>query len=132
MLLACLQCRGTDRDKAEVFHRIISPRIEPFVTVTDKDLRTALRFMISIVTVFEEMTREMIRQPAMGVNFIIFQERILRYAPTIDGMMNDFLDEIFGETSHRVLKDEFIERLANLGWKYLNMSNLYELFTLAL
>ena len=105
--------------------------MEPFVSVTDKDLRTALNFMFGIVTILEEMTREMIRQPAMGMNFNIYQERILKYGPTYDGMIEDFNDEVFGEYVSRISKNEFISNLANQGWKYFNMANLKELFSIS-
>ena len=76
--------------------------MDPYVSVSDKDLRTALNFMFGIVTILEEMTREMIRQPAMGMNFSIYQERILKYSPTYDGMIEDFNDEVFGEYASRI------------------------------
>ena len=46
--------------------------MEAYVSAEDKDLRTALTFMFGIVTILEEMTRDMIRQPAMGMNFSIY------------------------------------------------------------
>ena len=105
--------------------------MDPYVSVSDKDLRTALKFMFGIVTILEEMTREMIRQPAMGMNFSIYQERILKYSPTYDGMIEDFNDEVFGEYASRISKNEFISNLANQAWKYFNMTNLKELFSIS-
>ena len=105
--------------------------MDPYVSVSDKDLRTALNFMFGIVTILEEMTREMIRQPAMGMNFSIYQERILKYSPTYDGMIEDFNDEVFGEYASRISKNEFISNLANQAWKYFNMTNLKELFSIS-
>ena len=88
--------------------------------------------MISIVTVLEEMTREIIRQPAMGLNFSIYQERIQKYSPTYDGMMDDFFDHVFGEYNNKIYKEEFIGNLAAQGWKYFNINNLNELFSMNL
>ena len=94
--------------------------MESSVSVEDKDLKIAFHFMVSIVSILEEMTRDMIRQPAMGMNFSIFQERILKYAPTFDGMVEDFNDEIFGEYANRIDKAEFIDNMGTHGWKYFN------------
>ena len=74
----------------------------------------------------------MIRYPAMGVNFLIYQERILKYQPTFDGMIEDFNDEIFGEYTNRISKDEFIGNLTSQGWKYFSFNNLKELFSIGL
>ena len=69
ILLACVQCEGSDTDKAEVFLRVVSPEMLDHIVSIDKDLRTAVHFMITISTIFEEMTREISRNPSMGMNF---------------------------------------------------------------
>ena len=111
---------------------MINPQQEINVSLNDRDLKKSLQFMISIVTFLEEMTRDMIRHPAMGVNFSIYQERVLKYQPTFDGMIEDFNDEVFGEYTNRLSKDEFASNLANQAWKYFNFKNLKDLFSIAL
>ena len=56
----------------------------------------------------------------------------MKYQPTFDGMIEDFNDEVFGEYTNRISKDEFLSNLANQAWKYFNFKNLKELFTIAL
>ena len=75
------------------------------IPLIDKDLRLALNFMITTATILEEMTRDMIKQPALGLNYQTYQNKIKRYEPTYNGMMEDFYDDIFGEYSNRSSKD---------------------------
>ena len=56
----------------------------------------------------------------------------MRYQPTFDGMIEDFNDEVFGEYTNRLNKDEFSSNLANHAWKYFNFKNLKDLFSIAL
>ena len=56
----------------------------------------------------------------------------MKYQPTFDGMIEDFNDEVFGEYTNRISKDEFLSNLSNQAWKYFNFKNLKELFTIAL
>lgn len=69
ILLGCFQCGGSDLEKAEVFQRVVSPELHSNLSVSDRDLRTAFHFMISLATVLEEMTREIVRNPTLGINF---------------------------------------------------------------
>ena len=43
----------------------------------------------------------------MGVNWKIYQDRIKKYEPTYEGMLEDFLDNVFGEFSNRASIDHF-------------------------
>jgi len=104
--------------------------MDPNVNVNDKDLQTTLFFMISTATVLEEMIRDICRHPTMGVNFYAYQQKIRRYKPTYDGMMEDFVDSVFGEYLNKVSKKTFIENLAYQGWKYFHLANLNALFSL--
>ena len=129
ILLGCLRCGGDKRDKAEVFHRVVNPEMTT-MTLTDKDLKTALFFMVSIATILEEMTQEMMRQPTMGMNFRDYQLKIKKYKPTYDGMMDDFYDTVFGEFANRISHEDFITNLTASSWKYFEVPNLNEMFAL--
>ena len=69
ILLGCVQCGGIDEQKAEVFHRVVQPEMLSQIPISDNDVREALHFMISTATILEEMTRDMMRRPSMGVNY---------------------------------------------------------------
>lgn len=103
---------GTGKEKSEVFIRVVAPEMTQSVNVTDKDLRVALHFMISTATILEEMIRDMIKNPTMGVNWKIYQDKIKKYEPTYEGMLEDFLDNVFGEFSNRASIDHFKFSLA--------------------
>ena len=58
VLYGIVHYNGTDYEKAEVFHRVVAPENYDVVSITDKDLSAAMRFMITIATIIEEMTRD--------------------------------------------------------------------------
>ena len=102
------------------------------ISQTDKDLNVAINFLISIASIFEEMTRDLIKNPGMGINYTAYSNKIRKYAPTYEGIVNDFHDSIFGEFSNRATMEEFKIRLTADGWKYFNLTNLNELFAIML
>ena len=118
ILLACVQCSGSERTKAEVFSRVFAPEMEEYINLNDKDLKVAFHFMISTATMFEEMVRDIAKQPMMGLKSQLYQDRIKKYAPTYDGMTEDFYDSVFGEFALKCTREEFIDKLAAHGWKY--------------
>ena len=63
LLLGCLHCSGFDSEKAQVFHRVVSPELHDMVLLSDKDLRKSMLFMITAATILEEMTHDMIANP---------------------------------------------------------------------
>ena len=132
ILLACVRCRGKSEDKARVFHRVVSPEMAQSIPVTDGDLRTALFFLITTATILEEMVRDMMKNPAMGMNYKVYQDKIKRYAPTYEGMISEFQDVIFGEYANRTNCETFVKTLAQNGWKYFDRKNLNQLFAITL
>ena len=88
--------------------------------------------MVSTATILEEMFRDIAKQPTMGLNAQIYLDRIRKYAPTYDGMTEDFYDKLFGEFSNRITRQEFIDNLTRNGWQYFNLANLNEQFVLNL
>ena len=132
ILLACVQCSGSDRGKAEVFSRVFAPDMGEHINQNDKDLKLSFHFMVSTATIFEEMVRDLAKQPMMGLNAQLYQDRIKKYAPTYDGMTDDFYDNMFVEFASQSTRQEFISNLAANGWKYFDLANLNELFVLNL
>ena len=118
LLLGCVHCEGFDSQCSAVFHRIVAPEFDDIISITDRDLQTALRFMIITATILEEMTREMIAHPEVKPNYKVYERKIRKYEPTIDGIIQDFQDTVFGEFLNRRSRDTFIEMLAQEGWKY--------------
>ena len=125
-----INCSGFDSEKAQVFHRVVAPEYASIVSITDKDLETALRFLVTMATILEEMTRDMKANPAAEVDYNHYARKIKRYEPTYQAMMDDFENTIFGYFYNRRNKDQFIEMLATDGWKYFSVANLNELFSI--
>ena len=130
LLLGVLHCGGFDSEKAAVFHRVVAPEYASIVSITDKDLETAIRFMVIVATILEEMTNDMIEEPSPVIDYQFYKRKIKRYEPTFTAMMDDFENTIFGLFYNRRNKDQFIEMLATDGWKYFSVQNLNELFSI--
>ena len=47
-----------------------------------------MRFMISIVTIFEEMQQDQIDNPKVKLDYKIYTRKIKKYGPTFDGIMD--------------------------------------------
>ena len=60
LLLGLLQCPGSNLEKAKCFYMIVQPSYDAYITYQDRDLQRALHFLISLSTVLEEMTQDMI------------------------------------------------------------------------
>ena len=111
---------------------MVAPEYTSIVTITDKDLETAIRFLVTIATILEEMTLDMIENPTADVDYKLYARKIKRYEPTFKAMMDDFENTIFGYFYNRRNKEQFIEMLATEGWKYFSVKNLNELFSIIL
>lgn len=48
----------------------------------------------------------------MGVNWKIYQDRVRKFEPTYEGMIEEFLDNIFGSQSRRASYEHFTKSLA--------------------
>ena len=88
--------------------------------------------MISIVTIFEEMQRDFISNPKAKLDFDykIYARKIKKYGPTFEGIMSMFENDIFGELHARRNKGHFIDLMTFHGWKYFNLRNFNELFSI--
>ena len=60
LLMGILRCRGSYKDKAEVFQRVVQPEGQRRIMITDKDIRLALYFMTSLATILQMMQNQMV------------------------------------------------------------------------
>ena len=111
---------------------MVSPELNDMVLLTDKDLRKSMLFMITAATILEEMTRDMITNPLQQVDYKLYENKILKYKPTLKGIFEDFEDSVFGVPYNRRHRETFVDMLAVEGWKYFQVKNLNELFALML
>lgn len=75
---------------------MVAPEYDTIISITDKDLSTGIRFLVSTATIIEEMTRDFVSNPAAEVNYAHYQKNIKRYEPTFMAILEDFEDSIFG------------------------------------
>ena len=130
ILYGCINCVGFEIEKAHAFHRVIAPEYNKNVQIQDSDLRTAFFFLVTCVTVIEEMTRDF--SAGREIDYEIYEDKVEKYKPTFEGMLEDFQDELFGEYGNSVDGKQLDERLSQVGWKYFSLRNLNELFALKL
>ena len=109
---------------------MIAPEFNDMVTITDKDLKVALRFLILSATIMEEMQLDLIARPYEKPDYAIYSRRIAKYEPTLEGMLADFEDNIFGYFYNRRTIESFIDHLKEEGWKYFSVQNLNEMFSI--
>ena len=60
------------------------------------------------------------------------QWKVAKYEPTIAGILEDFEDSVFGYFYNRRTLECFIDKLTEEGWKYFNVHNLNEMFSIFL
>lgn len=132
ILFGCVHCSGSGSEKAAVFYRVVMPAYETAIQFSNKDLRKSFLFMVNTATIFEELTRDLIEAPTAPLDAKAYEFRIRKYKPTFDGMVDQFLDSVFGEAHNRRSREDFIERLSSDSWKYFDIKNLNEMFTICL
>ena len=132
ILYGCVHCMGFESEKSVVFHRVVAPEYQDVVTITDRDLRKSLHFLITAATILEQMTRDILADPSAPVNYKKYQKKVRKYRPTLEGMMERFQDDVFGAFYNRRPRETFIELLATDGWKYFSLKNLNTLFSIML
>lgn len=62
VLLGCLNCTGSDKDKAEVFLRVVAPEMGMRILVSDNDIRLAIFFLTNLSTILLHMTTKQVRE----------------------------------------------------------------------
>ena len=95
----------------------------------NKDIKTAIFFMISMSTVIEEMTTDLIQSKEMEVNYEKYEDKIHNHKIIYESIYNSFCDSVFGEFANKVKREVFKENLADEGWKYFNSKSLNDIFT---
>jgi len=128
MLAGLLQCSGSNVQKAKCFFLVTSPEMEPYISLKDKDLRTALNFLVTISTVIEEMTQDMLKSSNINVDYSKYLKKVERHSEIYDEIYEDFRDHLFGEFANKSTRAEFKERLASEGWKYFDANKLNGMF----
>jgi len=74
----------------------VSPDQDSSVIITDADLRSAYRFLIICATVLQEFIIDFGANPGAEINPKAYLKKLKKYEPTIEAMMEDYEDGIFG------------------------------------
>ena len=132
ILIGCLKCSGLDSQKAEVFYRVVQPEMSDRVLVFDQDIRIAIFFLTNRATILEFMQRTMIKKSHNLANFDFepYKIKMDAYEEVFDAVFEDFTNSMFGLYSNSVNKDTFQFKLRMDGWKYFDLHNLNELFSI--
>ena len=85
--------------------------------------------MISFATIIEEMTNDMVRSnDFMQTEYEKYLELAEERKPVYENIYNAFVDDMFGEFSNRIKREEFNESLAKDGYKWFDMKGLNKVF----
>ena len=132
LLLGIIYCEGYISHKAQAFHRVVCPEQEKLVSISDKDLKTCVRFLITTSTIFERMTRDIIKQKVDIVNYFYYEKKVKKYDLIYEDIVEQFTVDIFGDYWNKVDKKVFVHHLSVAGWKYFTVLDLNTLFDITI
>lgn len=55
-----------------------------------------MMFLITAATILEQMIRKLIKNPSFQIDYSAYQKKIEKYEPTLDGLLEDFENTVFG------------------------------------
>lgn len=110
--------------------RIACPENDEYVSITDRDLIDSIRFLISISTILEMLTRDLIASHSPIVDYNKYALKIKQYRPVYDSIFEHFTDEVFGEYLNKVQRDALHHYMAVSGWMYFSVKDLNMFFTI--
>ena len=92
MLYGCLNCSGTDSEKAEVFHRVVQPELQHRVVIADKDIRMSVFFLTNISTVLLYMTEREVRAAEQNqqFDFQFLRQKMSMYEVVFQSVIDGF------------------------------------------
>ena len=61
------------------------------------------------------------RDDTTEFEFNIYSDKMIDYSVVFDEVVNDFINETFGEYANKVSSEEFLESLQFCGWKYFDL-----------
>ena len=132
ILIGCLKCSGKDSQKAEAFYRVVQPEMGDRVLIFDKDIRMCIFFLCNLATILEFMQRNL-RRDITGSNMIdveYYRKKMDAYERVFDAVIDDFNNSMFGPFANSVTRKVFQQNLMKDGWKYFELNNLNELFSM--
>ena len=102
------------------------------VLVFDQDIRMAIFFLTNRATILEFMQKSMIKKShdLASFDFEPYKVKMDAYEEVFDAVFEDFSNSMFGLYSNSVNKDTFQFKLRLDGWKYFDLHNLNELFSI--
>ena len=65
-----------------------------------------------------------------GIDLEVYKEKMNNYEEVFDAVIEDFNNSMFGFYSNSVTRKEFQQNLMSDGWKYFDLKNLNELFSI--
>ena len=65
-----------------------------------------------------------------GIDLEVYKEKMNNYEEVFDAVIEDFNNSMFGPYSNSVTRKEFQQNLMSDGWKYFDLKNLNELFSI--
>ncbi len=134
ILIGCLKCAGRDSQKADVFYRVVQPEMTTRVLVYDKDIRMSIFFLTNLATILEFMQKRMIWRSQERFDgrpdIDLYKRKMDEYEIVFDAVIEDFNNSMFGIYANSVTREDFKGKLMSDGWKYFDLNNLNQLFSI--
>ena len=130
VLIGCLKCSGMDSQKAEVFYRVVQPEMGNRVLIFDKDIRMSIFFLTNLATILELMQRNLRKRGDHEIDYMYYKRKMDAYEKVFQAVTDDFNDSMFGQYANSISRKDFQLNLQQEGWKYFELENLNELFSL--
>ncbi len=104
------------------------------VIVYDKDIRMSIFFLTNLATILEFMQKRMILRSQESFDghpdIDLYKKKMDEYEIVFDAVIEDFLNSMFGVYANSVTREDFKGKLMSDGWKYFDLNNLNQLFSI--
>ena len=105
ILIGCLKCSGSDKQKGDVFYRVVQPEMGNRVLCQDRDIRMAIFFLTNLATILEYMQHRITPTSIIDVEY--YKTKMNNYEVVFDAVIEDFINSMFGQFSNSVSKATF-------------------------
>ena len=89
ILIGCMNCDGTNQEKAEVLFRMIQPSTLPRVTISNQNIRMCIFYMTNLATVLSYMKTKVTREGKnpKEFDFDFFKSKMISYEVVFESVL---------------------------------------------
>lgn len=87
-------------------------------------------FLCNLATILEFMQRNFYKSSSNIIDTDYYKKKMDAYERVFDAVIDDFNGSMFGPYANSVTNAAFQQNLITFGWKYFELNNLNELFSM--